>query len=92
MQEYKTTQAIFRFLLSLPKHLSRIIMKNQLINLSLVLAAWALGVNAASTSQITEASVEDVCSLLTSLSTEAQMVNTVPIIVTLMSFHNKLYS
>lgn len=52
-------------------------MKNQLMNLSLILTAWALGVNAAPTSQITEASVEDVCSLLTSLSTETQMVNTV---------------
>lgn len=67
-------------------------MKNQLINLSLVLAAWALGVNTAPTSQITEASVEDVCSLLTSLSTEAQMVNTVPVLVALISFRNKLYS
>ena len=47
------------------------------MNLSLILTAWALGVNAAPTSQITEASVEDVCSLLTSLSTETQMVNTV---------------
>lgn len=62
------------------------------MNLSLVLAAWALGVNAVPTSQITEASVEDVCSLLTSLSTEAQMVNTALIVITLIPFYNKLYS
>ncbi|EPB84391.1 hypothetical protein HMPREF1544_08828 [Mucor circinelloides 1006PhL] len=44
-------------------------MKNQLLNVSLILAAWALGVNAAPA-----ASVEDVCSLLTSLSAEGKML------------------
>lgn len=44
-------------------------MKNQLLNVSLILAAWALGVNAAPA-----ASVEDVCGLLTSLSAEGKMV------------------
>ncbi|CEP11884.1 hypothetical protein [Parasitella parasitica] len=49
-------------------------MKNQLINLSLLLSAWTLSTHAAPTNQSTDAATEDVCSLLTSLSAEGQML------------------
>ncbi|KAL9536959.1 hypothetical protein MBANPS3_012214 [Mucor bainieri] len=54
-------------------------MKNTLLNASLVVAAWAaLMVDAApanqTTTSTTAASVQDVCSLLTSLSTEGRML------------------